>query len=98
MAEGKGYGSVLVVNGVVEKPVRAEEIARLYLDAFLVGVGVYHLQHCRVKSDLKLKPVEVGYVFHKNVDHACVPRAYLQRRGIRTYRRSLLCPARGRLS
>ena len=98
MTEGIGYGPVIVVNGVVEKPVWAEEIPRLYLDAFLVEIGVYYLQQRRVEGDLELNAVEIGHVLHQDVNHARASRAYLQRQRIWTYRHSLLCPARGHLS
>jgi hypothetical protein len=78
LAEGIRYRPIVVVNGVIEKPVWAEKIARLNLNAFLAGIGVYHLQRRRVKGDLKLKPIEIGHVLHQDVHRACASRPYLQ--------------------
>jgi len=79
LTEGIGYGPVIVINGVIEQPVWAEEVARLNLDTVTVGIGVYHLHHRRVEGDLKLDPVEASHVLHQDVHRACASRFYLRR-------------------
>jgi hypothetical protein len=64
------YGPVVIVNGVLEKPVWAEEVARLYLYSCPRGVGIHHLHQRGVEGDLKLKPIQVGHILDQHVGGA----------------------------